>query len=264
MKLSILTATYNRGILLKRIYNSILENMCKEIEPEWIVVDDGSNDNTKEIIDELKSLKETKFEIKYMWQENAGKMSAINKATEMSTGDIIVDCDSDDFFAENSFKIIADNCGFLFANPDLYAMCFLKGSLINEKELQISGNKFKENYLISTMFDLYFKDDVEGEKILVFNSQIRKMFKHELVENEKFVTEARMYHKMDEKYKVLCINEIIEIGDYLEDGYTRNITKVLKLNPKGYHEYFREILKKGLKGLKLRKKLYVIKNFLIS
>ena len=75
------------------------------------------------------------------------------------------------------------------------------------------------------MFDLYFKDDIQGEKIIVFNSKIRKQYYHILEKDEKFITEARMYHKMDEKYKLLAINEIIEQGSYIEDGYTKNINK---------------------------------------
>ena len=114
------------------------------------------------------------------------------------------------------------------------------------------------------MFELYFLDDVKGEKILVFNSKIRKQFEHELEKGEKFITEARMYHKMDEKYKILCINEAIEVGEYLNDGYTKNIKYTFKTSPKGYHKYFKEILQKGLKGMKFRKKIYVIKMFFQS
>ena len=135
-------------------------------------------------------------------------MSAINRGMEEVTGELVVDCDSDDFFAENAFKVIEQNASKLLENERLYALCFLKQDLLGN----ISGKKFHTNYMESTMFDLYFKQDIQGEKILVFNTKIRKKFKHELEENEKFITEARMYHKMDENYKILCINEAIEIG----------------------------------------------------
>ena len=113
----------------------------------------------------------------------------------------------------------------------------------------------------STMFDLYFKQDIGGEKILVFNAEIRKKYKHELEKNEKFVTEARMYHKMDEKYKIVCINKAIEIGEYKEDGYTKNISKTFKSSPNGYFKYFEEIMEKGLNGIKLKKKIFVLRNY---
>ena len=258
MKLSILTATYNRAKYLTRLYQSIVNNKEKSnLEVEWILIDDGSTDKTKQSIKKFNS--EQKVNIKYIYQENSGKMSAINRGINEVTGELIVDCDSDDFFSKNAFKIIEDNAIKLLNDKEIYALCFLKQT----EDGNISGNKFKQNYMKTTMFDLYFKDDIQGEKILVFNSEIRKRYKHELEKNEKFITEARMYHKMDEKYKILCINEVIEIGSYIQDGYTKNINKTFKESPNGYYMYFKEILQKDLKGVKLRKRIYIIKNLIV-
>lgn len=258
MKLSILTATYNRGDFLNRLYKSIIENESNNLEIEWIIIDDGSTDNTKNIINRF--ILEKKIEIKYLYQTNSGKMSAINNGIKFATGDFIVECDSDDYFSKNAFEIIEKNAGLLLQNKDVYGLCFLK----QKEDGNISGKNFNQNYMKSTMFDLYFKRDIQGEKILVFNSKIRKKFKHELENNEKFVTEARMYHKMDKNYKIICINEIIEIGDYIEDGYTKNILETFKQSPNGYYKYFKEILqRKDKKGMLLKKRLYVIKHFFL-
>ncbi len=261
MRLSILTATYNRSNYIQRIYNSIKENLkLIDWEIEWVIIDDGSTDNTKEKIYTwiIEAENIDKLNIKYIYQKNSGKMHAINKGMSQVTGNLIVDCDSDDYFSENAFLIIEKNASKLFKDKELYALCFLK----ENTNKMISGNTFNKNFFKTTMFDLYFKEDIEGEKILVFNTRIRKEFKHELEKNENFVTEARMYHKMDKKYKILCINESIEIGDYIKDGYTKNIIQIFKKNPNGYYKYFKEILQMGLKGVALKKKIYVIKHFL--
>ena len=204
MKLSILTATYNREKYLYKLYKSIIQNIkTSNIEAEWIVIDDGSTDNTKTIIEKWRDLNNPKITIKYIYQKNLGKMAAINKGTERITGELTVDCDSDDYFTNNAFQIIEEYAPKLLKNKELYALCFLKENL----EGKTSGKKFPRSNMLSTMFDLYFKQEIEGEKILVFNTQIRKKFKHELEKNEKFITEARMYHKMDEFYSILCIND---------------------------------------------------------
>ena len=256
MKLSILTATYNRAKYLERIYKSIHQNqLSSNIEAEWIIIDDGSTDDTKEVVENFVS--ENKVIIKYIFQKNSGKMAAINRGMKEVTGELIVDCDSDDFFAEDAFRVIEKNAFNLLKNEKLYALCFLKQDFLGN----ISGKKFDINYMESTMFDLYFKQDIEGEKILVFNTKIRKKFKHELEENEKFITEARMYHKMDENYNILCINEVIEIGDYIFDGYTMNIFQTFKKSPNGYYKYFKEIFKKNLNEVSVRKKIYILKNY---
>ena len=257
MKLSILTATYNRANYLPKLYESIKENLKYKITPEWIIVDDGSTDETKNIVEEF--IKENRIIIKYMYQKNSGKMSAINEAVKIATGDLIVDCDSDDFFSDNGFEIIEKNAEKLFKDEELYGMVFLK----KEENGKISGKEFSQKEYKTTMFDLYFKEDINGEKIIVYNSKVRKMYSHQLKHNEKFITEARMYHKMDEKYKILAINEVVEIGSYIEDGYTKNINKTFKENPYGYYMYFKELLKKNMKGVKFSKRLYAIKHYIL-
>ena len=259
MKLSILTATYNRENYLGELYNSILKNKHSKtnLECEWIIIDDGSKDNTKSRVEEF--INENKIEIKYHYQENSGKMSAINYAVDISEGDLIIDCDSDDKLVENAFKLIEQNSKELFENENLYAIAFLK----KDKNEKISGKEFIIENEPTTMFELYFKYNIEGEKILLYNAKIRKQYKHELEDNENFITEARMYHKMDEKYKIICINKPIEIGEYVEDGYTKNINKIFKKCPNGYYLYFKEILAKNMKGTLRSKRIYAIKHYIL-
>ena len=255
MKISVLTPTYNRANLLNKLYDSLVVNSKYGIEIEWLIMNDGSNDNTEEIINNF--ILENKIKIKYFKQENQGKMVAINNLVKEATGDLIVDCDSDDYFTEDAFEIIKNEYEKNKQEENIYGLCFLKYDQ-NGKNM---GNNFKKNK--TTMFDLYFKEGENGEKSIVFYSKIRKQFIHELEHNERFVTEARMYHKMDEKYKMLCINNPIMICEYQEEGYTQNIMKQFKENPYGYYKYFKEILQKDMKGVTFNKRLYTIKHYIL-
>lgn len=254
MKISVLTATYNRGDLLKNLYDSLVENSEYEVDLEWLIMDDGSEDNTKQVVKKFKEQK--KIEIRYFDQENRGKMTAINNLVKEATGDLIIECDSDDYFSPNAFKIIKMQYD-RNKEKDVYALCFLK----YDQNGNNMGNLFKKEK--TTMFDLYFKEGETGEKALVFYADIRKQYKHELEKNEKFVTEARMYHKMDLRYKMLCVNEPIMICEYQKDGYSKNILKEFKENPYGYYEYFKEILLQGEKGITLKKRIYTIKHYIL-
>ena len=254
MKLSILTATYNRAEFLKKIYSSIIENLDGSLQIEWLIMDDGSTDKTQEEIQNF--IKEQKIEIKYYKQTNQGKMAAINNLIQYTTGELIVDCDSDDYFAEGAFKTVKEAFEQTHQNQ-LYAICFLKQKTNGE----IDGTSFQNEE--STMFDLYFKEGATGEKNLVYYAKIRKKYKHELEHNEKFITEARMYHKMDEKYKIKCINKPIIVGDYQKSGYTSNILKTFATSPYGYLKYFEEILQKDFKKVTWNKRLYSIKHYIL-
>lgn len=257
MKLSILTATYNRGKFLKRLYESILNNLIDDMDVEWLIMDDGSTDDTNEVVQEFQSKKN--FEIKLYKQENQGKMNAINNLMEYITGELCIECDSDDFFAENALKIINNKYKIIQENQNLYALVFLK----NEYKGKLSGNYFFNENIDTTMFDLYFKKNITGEKIIIYNSSIRKKYKYLVEEGEKFCTEARLHHQMDQKYKIRCYNEVLIEGEYQVDGYTSNMNKIFVENPKGFYEYFKEILKLDMSNVILKKRIYVIKHYIL-
>ncbi len=255
LKISVLTPTYNRANLIKRLYDSLIQNSKYNVKLEWLIMDDGSEDNTKNVVDEFK--KDNKIEIKYYYQQNQGKMVAINKLVGQAEGDLIIECDSDDYFSNDAFKIIKEEYDKNKNVEKIYALCFLK----YDTEGKNMGQEFKNK--ITTMFDLYFKEGEDGEKALVFFADIRKKYKHELEHGEKFITEARMYHKMDEDYKMICVNKPIMICEYQNEGYTQNIIKQFKENPYGYYEYFKEILQRDFKGVRFKKRLYAIKHFIL-
>lgn len=256
MKISVLTATYNRANLLSKLYESIVNNLNENIEVEWLIMDDGSTDETKNVINKYAC--ENKLQIKYFSQENQGKMQAINNLIEYANGDLIIECDSDDYFTNNAFEIIRDEYEKNKTQiQECYGLCFLKYDQTGKN----MGNNFKKDK--SKMFDLYFKEGENGEKALVFNSEIRKQYKYELENGERFVTEARMFHKMDEKYNMICINQPIMICEYQNEGYTRNIDKQFINNPYGYFEYFKEILQKDMNGVIFKKRLYAIKHYIL-
>lgn len=256
MKLSILTATYNRGRFLPRLYESIVNNLINEMDIEWLIMDDGSDDNTEEVVSNFQPSEHLK--IKFYKQKNQGKMKAINNLMEYVTGELCVECDSDDFFVEKSFYYIKKEYEANNIEKDIYALCFLKYDTFGKN----MGNDF-QNYT-TTMFDLYFKEGEDGEKSLVYITEIRKKYKYELEENERFVTEARLHHKMDLKYKILCFNEPIMVCEYQRDGYSKNINLNFLENPYGYYKYFIEILEEmDTKKIKISKRLYIIKQFIL-
>ena len=254
MKISVITPTYNRKHTLGKLYNSILNNLQCDIEIEWLIMDDGSTDGTEEYIQKFKE--EKKICIKYYKQENQGKMKAINNLVPYADSDFLVECDSDDYFTENAFKTIKNNC---ILKKKIYAYVFLKS---NEKN-EIIGNEFKSNNFKSKMFDLYYKQGINGDKALVYNTKIRKQYKYKIEEGENFSTEARLHHEIDEKYDVLCFNEIVMICKYQEDGYSKNIKNIFKKNPNGYFKFFEEMLKKDFSGVKWEKRIYIIKHYIL-
>ena len=186
-------------------------------------------------------------------------MSAMNELVKYATGDAMITCDSDDYFTPDAFDEIRRNMHLLEENDDTYALAFL----IQDSKGNISGNRFEEDNHKGSMFDFYYREKKTGELTLLFKSSIRKEYVHKLENGEKFITEARLYHEIDEKYHVIGINKPIMVREYQDDGYSKNIRKVMKENPVGYYHFFKEILERDLSGVTFAKLMYTYKHYIL-
>lgn len=252
--ISILTATYNRADLLPTLYRSLIENTKFNQKIEWLIMDDGSTDNTKQVVDSF--LQDKYLSIRYFYQRNAGKMAAINKLTSYATGTFMMDVDSDDCLSNDAIFHIRENC---FLIPNIYAFLFLKRDL----DGKVIGDEFKEPGKSTNIFSLTMEEEIDGERAIVFVSDIRKKYVHKLENGEKFVTEARLYHELDKRYSVFPFNKTLQFCEYRPDGYTMNISEIFEDNPFGYYYYFKELLEFDYTNVSKEKRLYVIKHFIL-
>lgn len=92
MSITIFTPTYNREKTLPRVYDSLLNQTDKRFI--WLIIDDGSTDNTKELVNRW--IKENKLEIEYHFKENGGKHTAIRLAYQLADAKYLLGIDSDD------------------------------------------------------------------------------------------------------------------------------------------------------------------------
>ena len=233
MKFTIFTPTFNRKELLEKLYKSLQKQTFKDFE--WLIVDDGSADGTKEKVEEF--LSEKKLDIKYYFKENGGKQRAYNFATEKANGELFICLDSDDEYVENGLEIILKYWKKYEKNSDIAGM----GYLSTYPNREVIGSSFPEKEMVSTQFDIYKKYGVKGDKGLMFRTEIIKKYKFPVFDEEKFITEAVVYNRICEKYKMVYVNEKIEIKEYQEDGLTAKYNNLLLRNPKGQALYHNEI-----------------------
>lgn len=240
--LTIFTPTYNRAYCLKRLYDSLCHQTCKSFE--WLVVDDGSNDNTRELIDSW--IKEGKIEIRYLYQENSGKSMAHNEGVRQTQTELFFCVDSDDMLTPNAIEIIQlewsktteSNTGLLLQKFDL--------------DSNIVVTKIPAGLKESTLYDAYNKYGLLGDSALVFRSSAIKQFEMPHFEGEKFVPENYLYDLVDTLGTLIIVRTPIYMFEYLNDGYTGNMMKLLKKNPRGYIAYINQRLRIHDKSIKTR------------
>ena len=232
MKFTIFTPTYNREGLLISLYESLKKQTFKDFE--WLIVDDGSIDNTNETVQQF--IKENILNISYYYKENGGKQRAYNYALDNAKGELFICLDSDDEYVSNALEIILEYWKKVEKNAKIVGMGYLStypdGSTI--------GSEFPNDEMVETQFNIYNKYKVTGDKGLMFRTEVIKNYKFPVFDWEKFTTEALVYNRIAEKYEMLYINEKIEIKQYHEDGLTAKYNDLLLRNPKGNALYHNE------------------------
>lgn len=236
MFISIITATYNRANTLPKLYESLIDQ--KNTSFEWILIDDGSVDETEELV--KKWLLEDKVKIKYLKKINDGKTRAVQFGFSQDIkGDYTFILDSDDCLSSNSLAIIKQN--LISLSNDFIGIIGLKYDSNNNR----IGQEFKN--FESSYIDLYFgKNAITGDKLFVIKTDVYKKSIVPPFEGEKFMPDNLPYIRANNLGKYKLINECLYVGDYLEDGMTLNIYKMAISNIQGYIFEKRELQKEKL------------------
>ena len=222
--LTIFTPTYNRRHILPRLYDSLCAQTSKDFV--WLVVDDGSTDQTFELFEEWQ--KEKKINISFYKQKNQGKSVAMNKGINECKTKLFTCVDSDDYLVNEAVNSILDT--WMHCHPYSIGILCLR-------EVSKVPNAMKTNDFYTTLRDAYCKYGLHGDTMLVFRSDIIKRFQFPSFDGEKFVPEDYLYDKIDKEGKLKFLNKVLYKGQYLEDGYTAEMAKLIKNNPQGYHAF---------------------------
>ncbi|MCX2679171.1 glycosyltransferase family 2 protein [Galbibacter sp. EGI 63066] len=242
--LTIFTPTYNREYCLGQCYERLVNQTNKDFV--WLIIDDGSTDNTKTLIDSW--IAEGKIDIIYHYQENQGMHGGHNTAYSLIKTTLNVCIDSDDFMPEDAVEKILgfwDSLG----NKDKIAGII---GLDAYKNREVIGDQFPNYIKTSTLEDLHHKHNVKGDKKLVYRTDVVKKYpKYPIFPDERFVPLGTLYLLIDKDYELACLNEIFCIVEYMEDGSSRNILKQYYRHPKGF-QYARILNIQNSNYLKVR------------
>ena len=223
--LTIFTPTFNRAYIIKNLYDSLTAQTNKDFE--WLIVDDGSSDNTEEIISSFAL--ERKINIRYYKQKNGGKHRAINYGVPLAKGEFFFIVDSDDYLPNDSIETIRSYTNQIADDNRFAGVCGLR---IYADGRKIGG---ESNYdIIDTdMISIREKYHVRGDMAEVFRTSILKEYPFPAFDGEKFISEGVVWSEIAQKYDLRFFYKGIYICDYLVDGLTKSIRVHHRNSPKG-------------------------------
>ncbi|MCG2431688.1 glycosyltransferase family 2 protein [Aequorivita xiaoshiensis] len=242
--LTVFTPTYNRAHLLSRLYKSLCNQTNKDFV--WLVIDDGSIDNTSKIVSEW--LLEGKIEIEYRYKENGGMHTGHNLAYKLIKTELNVCIDSDDYMPDKAVEKILDK----------WNACKIKKiagivGLDATEDGEIIGSKLPE-IAKGNFIDIYEKYKCSGDKKVVLKSDIVKQFPpYPEYKNEKLVPLGCLYNLIGSKYDFIYENEVYCIVEYQDEGSSHSIFKQYKQSPRGF-AYARKLNNKFSKSVSIRLK----------
>lgn len=224
--ITVLTPTYNRRKLLGKLYESLCAQDCKDFE--WLIVDDGSTDDTCEGVDQMKQTAD--FPISYHKKENGGKHTALNYAYQFINTPLTFIVDSDDLLTGDAISCVNEIYKKYKNESDLCGFSFLRGKP-DGGYLSTSGvpqDGMKESYV-----ECRINRNIGGDMAEVWYTHCLKEYPFPEFQGEKFLGEDIIWVRMSEKYKMRFFNRVIYISDYLEDGLTNNRRKHNIKSPNG-------------------------------
>lgn len=225
--LTVFTPAYNRAHTIIRTYESLLSQSCKDFV--WLVVDDGSTDNTAELVKSWQK-NDNGFEIKYIYKENGGMHTAHNTAYENIDTELNICIDSDDMISKNAVSLIEEKWNKI-RDKGYAGIIGLDADMSTGK---IIGKGFPKDMTETTLMG-YYAGGGAGDKKLVYRTDIiNKYPAYPVFEGEKYVALAYKYRLIDQDYKMAVLDEVLCDVEYQQDGSSMNMLKQYIRNPKGF------------------------------
>ncbi|UPR52364.1 glycosyltransferase family 2 protein [Vibrio cyclitrophicus] len=214
---SVFTPTFNRRHLINRVYESLCAQTFKDFE--WIIIDDGSVDDTESLVNQY--ISEGSLNIKYKKIENGGKVNAVNLGLDMASGFFFLVFDSDDWCTSNALDSFYQHWSKLDNPNDYCAISCLKsyqdGCVVGEKYTDYLGS-------LDSYVDR-FNVSLKGDKWECIRTDIHKNYKYNLFAGEKYQAPEYSWLLMGSEYKTLFIDEVFSIVEYQDEGISKNNIK---------------------------------------
>lgn len=224
--LTVFTPAYNRAHTLPRTYASLQRQDCKDFI--WLIVDDGSTDNTAELVKEWQQRNE--FEIRYIYKKNGGMHTAHNVAYENINTELNVCIDSDDELADGAVRKILEKWEKI-KDQDYAGIVGLDADMNTGK---IIGTDFGTELAETTLAGFYARGG-QGDKKLIYRTDVINQYPpYPVFEGEKYVALAYKYRLIDQEYKLVVLNEVLCNVEYQQDGSSMNMLAQYINNPRGF------------------------------
>ena len=225
-KITVFTPSYNRAYILPQLYNSLARQTSGDFE--WVVVDDGSTDNTSELLSQWE--KSASFTIKWQTQPNQGKHIAINTGVLMASGELFFIVDSDDYLTNDAIEKVIGFWDSEERGNDISGIIGYRSFSASK----LVGTPLPPDIKRCKLHETGMKYRSTGDKVVIYRTSILRRFPFPKFGNERFLGESYVFNQIDDEYDMVVMNDRVYMFQYQNDGLSQDFRKLYRNNPMGF------------------------------
>lgn len=202
---TVFTPTYNRATTLQRVYDSLAAQTFGDFE--WLIIDDGSTDDTRERVERWRS--EARFPIRYEYQRNQGKQAAFNHGVRLACGRLFLPLDSDDACVPEALQVFHDTWMGIPAErrAEFSGVC----ALCMDEQGNLIGDPFPEDVFDAPSTVIVHKYRIRGEKWGFQRTDVMRRFPFPELPGQRFVPEDLVWSRIADHFKERFINRRLRV-----------------------------------------------------
>lgn len=239
--LSICTATFDRAALLPRVFES-LRRQEGGVPFEWVVVDDGSGDETPALVGAW--VRSAPFPVRYLRQRNAGKHVALNAAFAAARGTLAATVDSDDWLRPDA--VYAVHALWTAIAPNRRAAFCGVGAVCARPDGTLVGDPFPREPTDARPLELFHEQRLVGDKWFAVRTELLRETPFPVYDGERFVSEGIVWDRLGARYLMRCTNRPLQVVEYQPAGLSSRSVQLRMANPLGAVAYYRQLASLGL------------------
>jgi glycosyltransferase involved in cell wall biosynthesis len=249
---TVFTPTFNRAHTLPRVYESLRAQTMTDFE--WLVVDDGSTDETRTLVADWAA--DASFPIRYVYQANRGKHVAENLAVQTARGRFITTVDSDDWLLPDALETFVSTWNTI--PPQERAGFAGVVGLCATADGTVIGDRFPADVFDTTYVELALRHRITGDKAGFGRTEVARAYRQPVVPGETLVVEFIVYAQIAKRYRIRCVNRVVKTVEYQPSGLSASRTGEFIRNPRTTQLFFREHL--SVEPMSFRERIRVYTN----
>jgi len=231
---TVFTPTYNRAHTLSGVYESLCAQTFKDFE--WVIVDDGSTDNTDEVVGRW--VDERLIDINYIKQKNQGKHVAHNTAVDNAKGNLFLVFDSDDRCIPETLETFRKYWEDI--PRDVRSKYSTLSVLCMNHFGQIIGPEYPDFIIDSQTFSEQLELRSGGERWGINTTESMRANKFPVYCGERFIPEGLVWNRLSKNYRARFVNVPLRIYEQQTDSLSKKIVDIRAQSPRGTLQYYSE------------------------